>query len=55
MAVIRMAISRRACSASARRSITPRDRASSSMSRALRMAMEACVARAVRTSPSASS
>ena len=55
MAVIRVAISRSACSASARRSMTARERASSSMSRALRIAIEACVASAVRISASASS
>ena len=43
MAVIRAAISRSACSASARRSMTARDFSSSSISRALRIAMEACV------------
>ena len=55
MAVIRAAISRSARSASARRSMTARERASSSIRRALRMAIEACVASAVSTSPSASS
>ena len=55
IAVIRVAISRSARSASARRSMTARERASSSIRRALRIAIEAWVARAVRTSPSASS